>query len=710
MSADSPSRAGHSSKPGENGSGPGGKSSGTLHTGDSGSRTQGGASGSTRTVPEHLGRYKVVRELGHGGMGAVYLARDTTLDRDVALKLPWIDERDGDETRARFLSEAQAAARLTQHPNICQVFDFGESDGQPYLAMEYLTGKTLSAFTKPGSLPSQRQAAALVRKIALAVQAAHDKGLVHRDLKPGNIMLVARTDGQKGAEPKVMDFGLAKNFGQAGGQLTRSGSVLGTPYYMSKEQWMGKEGEVGPASDVYSLGIILYQLLTGAFPYDADESSAPTAYLAQLLTRPQIAPRARVITIDPALELVVNRAIATEREARYPTMNAFAEALREWLTRDEQSAASGGAGSPRDTEATLVAAVPPANRMDSIDPDENLNTLKSTRRAMPRSPAPERAGNRSRSLRLAGWVAVAALIAAAIRGAYSGWMSGAVPRSGPLVSSSSIAVGTPPVAAPSSPAAEHPQTNPVFALNGSWVGLLTVDWRDNKPDLLTPTRGTITRAETSGFTLRLESPTPKGSLRWDFDIGTNDGGYRLSKGVLLDNSWDGVHGERIIPDSRVRFEDDQLSILISAPPGEPWSQSTYILSRDVDNIIPLGSVWSGSSGATKKRGKILTTDATGIVIARDANGFTMRLRSKGEKAPIVIEYRFAETGGEFQLDGVQTISGLPKELIGRREFQPVSVTLEPNHLEFRYNPEAQDAFGERHYRLDRLRSSETRTP
>jgi hypothetical protein len=226
--------------------------------------------------------------------------------------------------------------------------------------------------------------------------------------------------------------------------------------------------------------------------------------------------------------------------------------------------------------------------------------------------------------------------------------------------------------------------------------------------LLTPTRGTITRADASGFTLRLESPTPKGSLRWDFDVETHDGEFRLNKGVLLDNSWDGVQGERIIPDSRVRFDNAELSILITAPPGEPWSQSTYTLSRDVDNIIPLGSLWSGTSGAKGKRGKVLTSDANGIVVARDATGFTLRLRSKGEKAPIVIEYRFTETGGEFRLDGVQTISGLPREMIGRREFRPVSVTLESGHLEFRYTPEPNDAFGERHYRLDRMRAGETR--
>ncbi len=688
------------------------KPPGTRHTGDSASRTHGGRGGGARQPPETLGRYKIVRELGHGGMGAVYLARDTTLDREVALKLPWIDERDGDETRARFLNEAQAAAKLTQHPNICQVFDFGEADGQPYLAMEYLTGKTLSAFTKPGHLPSQRQAAAIVRKIALAVQAAHEKGLVHRDLKPGNIMLVARTDGQKGSEPKVMDFGLAKNLGGTGSHLTRSGSVLGTPYYMSKEQWMGKEGEIGPASDVYSLGVILYQLLTGALPYDADDSSAPTAYLAQLLTKPQTAPRERVAEIDPTLESLVQRAIATERDARFPTMAAFAEALRQWLAGGEHSVTTGGVAPPIDTEATLVAPSHTTVPDVSDDADENLRTLKSTRRAA--APAatdiqtPSVAGRLGAVLRTG---VIAALFAVGIWGAWSGWRSWTAPPGAPVVSTTSLDGGSPAGGTPANPVGpSNPSsaTNPVFALNASWAGLLTVDWRDGKPDLLTPTRGTITRADASGFTLRLESPTPKGSLRWDFDVETHDGEFRLNKGVLLDNSWDGVQGERIIPDSRVRFDNAELSILITAPPGEPWSQSTYTLSRDVDNIIPLGSLWSGTSGAKGKRGKVLTSDANGIVVARDATGFTLRLRSKGEKAPIVIEYRFTETGGEFRLDGVQTISGLPREMIGRREFRPVSVTLESGHLEFRYTPEPNDAFGERHYRLDRMRAGETR--
>jgi serine/threonine protein kinase len=156
-----------------------------------------------------LGRYQILGELGRGGMGAVYLADDTKLKRQVALKIPQFEASKAEQMRARFEREAQMAAQLS-HPNICQVYDVAEIDGRLVMSMEYIPGKTMAAYTKPGKLLSDRQAVTQIRKVALAVEAAHQKGMIHRDLKPGNIMLCRPDPTRKTIEPKVMDFGLAK--------------------------------------------------------------------------------------------------------------------------------------------------------------------------------------------------------------------------------------------------------------------------------------------------------------------------------------------------------------------------------------------------------------------------------------------------------------------------------------------------------------------
>ena len=277
-----------------------------------------------------LGRYTVIGELGRGGMGAVFLAEDTILKRKVALKIPQFEPRKEEQMRARFIREAQLAAQLT-HPNICQIYDVGEIDGQLVMAMEYIEGRDLSTFTKPDKLMSARVVVGLVKKIALAVETAHRLGMVHRDLKPSNIMLAQTDKSKKTVEPKVMDFGLAKSLEPTEKQLTHSGMIVGTPCYMSKEQWSGKDGNLGPSSDVFSLGTILYELLTGHLPFDADEGEPATAWFVKLVTREQILPSERKPGIDPGLEAIVMRSIAKDVENRYATMAEFATALDGWI-------------------------------------------------------------------------------------------------------------------------------------------------------------------------------------------------------------------------------------------------------------------------------------------------------------------------------------------------------------------------------------------
>ncbi|MCX7425088.1 MAG: protein kinase [Planctomycetia bacterium] len=202
-------------------------------------------------VEQPPARYQIREVLGRGGMGTVYRAYDTQLDREVALKVPCIDLGDDPAVRERFFREAKAVARIS-HPNVCQVFDAGESGGGYYIAMALIEGQSLAARLQQGSLDC-RQAAELVCKLARALGVVHAGGIIHRDLKPQNVML--DTQG----EPLLTDFGLARPV-QADGHLTGTYSLLGTPAYMSPEQMHGDPA--GTTSDIYALGVILYQVLT----------------------------------------------------------------------------------------------------------------------------------------------------------------------------------------------------------------------------------------------------------------------------------------------------------------------------------------------------------------------------------------------------------------------------------------------------------------
>src|SRR5947209_7781975 len=239
-------------------------------------------SGGDRTAPlpasassslERVGRYRILKKLGQGGMGAVYLAHDEQLDRQVALKVPNFSPGDSD-SMLRFHREARSAATLS-HPNLCPVYDVGEIGGTHYLTMAYIEGRPLSEVVHEGPL-DPHQAAEIVRRTALALEEAHTRGVIHRDLKPSNIMLTPR------GEPVVMDFGLARRNAPGDVRLTQSGTVMGTPAYMSPEQVEGDVAALGPATDIYSLGVILYELLTGRVPFQGSLGQV----MAQILTQP----------------------------------------------------------------------------------------------------------------------------------------------------------------------------------------------------------------------------------------------------------------------------------------------------------------------------------------------------------------------------------------------------------------------------------------
>ncbi len=276
------------------------------------------------SLPEQFGRYRIIKSLGKGGMGSVYLAHDTQLDRRVALKVPHFRPEVGSQVLARFYREARAAGTI-QHAHICPVYDVGEINGTHYLTMAYIEGKPLTNFIDPAKLPTARQVAALVRKLALALAKAHEGGIIHRDLKPSNIMI------NKSGEPVIMDFGLARRDKQDE-RLTQTGMMLGTPSYMPPEQVSGDVDAMGPAGDIYSLGVIMYQLLTGLLPFEGKR----WAVLGQIMVDEAPPPSRHRVDVDAVLESICMKAMAKQIKDRYASMGALAEALTDYLKNKSQ--------------------------------------------------------------------------------------------------------------------------------------------------------------------------------------------------------------------------------------------------------------------------------------------------------------------------------------------------------------------------------------
>ena len=291
-------------------------------------------------LPRRFGRYRILKRLGQGAMGAVYLVHDTELHRRVALKVPHFrldesvapaDRRDLD----RFYREARAAASL-DHPNLCPVYDVGQLDGIPYIIMAYIKGRPLSRYIDRDRPMSQRRVGAMVRKLALALHEAHSHGVVHRDLKPSNVMVSSRRN------LIIMDFGLAWRIGLQDQRLTRVGLVLGTPAYMPPEQVSGKVEALGPRCDIYSLGVIMYELLTGHVPFEGPD----TFVLGHILFVEPAPPSRHRPDLDPLIEAICLKAMAKVPEDRYATMNEFATALADYLRSGSVIRRPGSAGSP----------------------------------------------------------------------------------------------------------------------------------------------------------------------------------------------------------------------------------------------------------------------------------------------------------------------------------------------------------------------------
>ncbi len=304
----------------------------------------------TSALPHHVGRYRILGRLGAGGMGTVYKAHDPQLNRVVAVKVPRFDGSEAAQAqgRQRFIREARVAAGV-RHPHVCPLYDVGEQDGVPYVVMAFVEGESLAdRLRDKGRFEDCREAVALIRQVGEGLSAVHSVHIVHRDMKPGNILL-DRATGQ----PLLTDFGLARNLTE-GENLTADGSLLGTPAYMSPEQATQGGDAVGAPSDQYSLAVVLYQLVTGRMPFEGPTVSV----LFQIGNKAAPAASQFRPGLDAKLEAILRTAMARKPEDRYPTVQAFVGALTAWLRAAARDAAALTGKKPTTDHALTIPPLP----------------------------------------------------------------------------------------------------------------------------------------------------------------------------------------------------------------------------------------------------------------------------------------------------------------------------------------------------------------
>ena len=389
--------------------------------------------------PTRIGRYEVASRLGEGGMGVVYLARDPHLQRMVAIKMLQTGEGSGapeTEIRQRFTREAQAIAAL-KHTHIVTIYDVGEDEGRPFIAMEYLDGESLA------DLIRRRAPLDLTRRVELVLQLcgglayAHRHGIIHRDIKPAN--LAVTNEGIL----KILDFGLARAAANTGEMaLTQVGTVMGTPHYMSPEQIGGKP--LDQRTDIFAVGAVLYEVLTYEQAFSAE---TPLVVLHRILHDEPVPLRERRPDLDPEFDRIVARALAKSRDERYESLNDLARELQHLMGQATRPIDVSVAVRAVGTDAT-VKLPKPAFDAASASEDGRTIVMPASPRAMPAARGPSR-------LWLAGAALVVAVLAAA---AYAVWPNASAGSSpGPAVSSSPPA-GDPsqPTLSPSSPPASSP--------------------------------------------------------------------------------------------------------------------------------------------------------------------------------------------------------------------------------------------------------------
>jgi hypothetical protein len=283
----------------------------------------------------HFGRYEVVAKIARGGMGIVLKVRHPQLDRFFALKVLAQGEDADEEVHERFRREAKTAARL-DHPSIVRVHDAGTEDGFPYIVMDLVEGKSLAKLLKEEGV-APRKAALIARSIARALAHAHEQGIVHRDVKPDNVLIDRET-----GDARLSDFGIVKDLkGDGDSKLTKTGLTLGSPCYMAPEQAAGRHKDVGPVSDVYSLGATLYEMLAGKPPFDGDSIHA---IMVKVVHEEPVPPRKLNPAIHPGLEAICMKTLEKDPRRRYPSALAFAEDLDRWLEGKSVVARPAGIG------------------------------------------------------------------------------------------------------------------------------------------------------------------------------------------------------------------------------------------------------------------------------------------------------------------------------------------------------------------------------
>lgn len=289
--------------------------------------------------PESIGDYEIIEELGRGGMGVVYKARQRSLNRLVAIKVMREARLSSETDRARFLAEAAATAKL-KHPNIVTVLDVAHQNGLPYIVMEFVDGQTLSQQLAEGPL-APRVAAKIIAQVARAVHQAHERNILHRDLKPANIMLI-RDANILEFSPKVTDFGLARRISMDQGSVqdwrTQTGAIVGTPGYMAPEQATSRR-ELTAATDVYALGAILYESLTGRPPFQA---ANPVDVLFMVIEQDPVSPRLLTPGLDRDLEMICLKCLQKPMDLRYSSAADLADDLEAYLAGEAVSSQPSG--------------------------------------------------------------------------------------------------------------------------------------------------------------------------------------------------------------------------------------------------------------------------------------------------------------------------------------------------------------------------------
>lgn len=288
------------------------------------------------SLPMEFGRYELLSVVGQGGFGTVYEAHDSQLDREVAVKIPRAGTLGSESQVQRLYREARSGARL-RHPGICPIYDVGEHRGHHYIVMGLIEGNPLTRYKKP---MDSKKAAVIILKLADALVEAHDQGIIHRDLKPSNIIIE-----KKRREPVILDFGLARQV-VSDVNLTQEGQVFGTPTYMSPEQARAGRVKIGHSTDIYSLGVILYELVAGRPPFQGSMAEV----FAQILTSEPKPPSKYHAELDSTIESITLKAIAKDPSDRFESMQEFGKALKGYVT---------GAGDKSTAEPGSIAAPEP---------------------------------------------------------------------------------------------------------------------------------------------------------------------------------------------------------------------------------------------------------------------------------------------------------------------------------------------------------------